>query len=142
MGVHPELLRRIEPFPTAELIPYDAGFVAGWVVERYQIDLAAAAARARAAMDSKLQALCAERVPGDTFRNLAVEADYSGETFKHILAPVWVLSYTYGARVFQCAMNGVNGTVRGEYPKSPWKIAMLVVAVAVVVWIALSFGGR
>ena len=64
VGIHPDLLRGIEPFPTTELKPYDAGFVAGWIVERYQIDLAAAAARARAAMDAKLQALCAQQVPG------------------------------------------------------------------------------
>ncbi len=46
VGVHPELLRGIEPFPTQALKPYDAGFVAGWIVERYQIDLVAAAQRA------------------------------------------------------------------------------------------------
>jgi len=142
VGVHPELLRGIEPFPTVELKPYDAGYVAGWVVERYQIDLVAAAQRARDAMDAKVQALCAQQVPGDTFRNLSVRTDYSGQTFKHILAPVWLLSYTYGARAFQCAMNGVTGSIRGEYPKSPWKIALLVLVIFIVVVIAFSLGGR
>jgi len=142
VGVHPELLRGIEPFPTGDLKLYDAGYVAGWVVERYQIDLVAAAQRARDAMDAKVQALCAQQIPGDTFRNLVVRSDYSGQTFKHILAPVWLLSYTYGARAFQCALNGVTGAVRGEYPKSPWKVALLVLAVFIVVVIALSLGGR
>jgi predicted RNA-binding Zn-ribbon protein involved in translation (DUF1610 family) len=141
VGVHPELLRGIEPFPTQELRAYDAGYVAGWVVERYQIDLVAAAQRARDAMDAKVQAMCAQQVPGDTFRNLVVRSDYSGQTFKHILAPVWLLTYTYGARAFQCALNGVTGAVRGEYPKSPWKIALLVLAIFIVVVIALSFSG-
>ena len=45
--------RGIEPFPTAELKTYDPGYVAGWVVERYQIDLVAAAQRARDAMGAK-----------------------------------------------------------------------------------------
>ena len=39
----------------SELKPYDAGYVAGWVVERYQIDLVAAAQAARDAMDAKLR---------------------------------------------------------------------------------------
>ena len=39
-------------------------------------------------------------------------------------------------------MNGVTGTIRGEYPKSPWKIALLVLAIVIVAWIALSFGSR
>jgi len=141
VGVHPELLRGIEPFPTQELRAYDAGYVAGWVVERYQIDLVAAAQRARDAMDAKVQSMCAQQVPGDTFRNLVVRSDYSGQTFKHILAPVWLLTYTYGARAFQCALNGVTGAVRGEYPKSPWKIALLVLAIFIVMVIALSFSG-
>ena len=141
VGVHPELLRGIEPFPTQELRAYDAGYVAGWVVERYQIDLIAAAQRARDAMDAKVQAMCAQQIPGDTFRNLVVRSDYSGQTFKHILAPVWLLTYTYGARAFQCALNGVTGVVRGEYPKSPWKIALLVLAIFIVVLIVLSFSG-
>ena len=100
------------------------------------------AQRAREAMDAKLTALCASQVPGDTYRHLCVSADYSTQTFKHILAPVWLLSYTYGPRRFQCVMNGVTGAVRGEYPKSPWKIALLVLAIIVAVVIVMTLGGR
>ena len=142
VGVHPGLLRGIEPFPTGELKPYDAGYVTGWVVERYQIDLVAAAQRARDGMDAKLQALCAQQIQGDTFRNLDVRPDYSGQTFKHILAPVWLLSYTYGRSAYQCAMNGVTGAIAGEYPKSPWKVALLVLALVVGVLIFMSFAGQ
>ena len=35
-------------------------------------------------------------------------------------------------------MNGVTGAIRGEYPKSPWKIALLVLALFIVVVIALT----
>ena len=142
VGVHPNILRGIEPFPTQELKPYDAGYVSGWIVERYQIDLVGAAQRARELMDAKLQGLCAQAVPGDTFRNLVVHADYSRQTFKHILAPAWLLTYTFGARSFQCAMNGVTGAIAGEYPKSPWKIALLVLAVIVGIIIVMSMSGH
>ncbi len=142
VGVHPELLRGVEPFPTQELKPYSPGYVAGWVVEHYQLDLVAAAQRARDAMAAKLEALCAAQVPGDTYRNLTVRADYSGQTFKHILAPVWLLQYTYGARAFQCVMNGVTGAIRGEYPKSPWKVALLVLVVFILVLLFFSFAGK
>ena len=142
VGVHPALVRAIEPFPTHDLKSYDPAFVAGWLVERYQIDLVAAAQRARAAMDAKLQVLCAQQIRGDTFRNLVVRADYSEQTFKHVLAPVWFLTYTYGARLFQCVMNGFTGKIAGEYPKSPWKIALLVLVVIVIIVIAMSLRGR
>ena len=39
-GVREEMLRKIEPFPTTtDLVPYNAAYLSGWVVERYQIDL-------------------------------------------------------------------------------------------------------
>ncbi|MDQ2659232.1 MAG: zinc ribbon domain-containing protein, partial [Verrucomicrobiota bacterium] len=125
-GVPAPLLRQIEPFPTKQLAPYDAGYVSGWVVEQYQIDLPAAAKNSREIMDGKLRQLCAQQVPGDTSRNLQVEADYSGQTFKHILVPVWLLTYQYSAKTYRIVANGFTGTIGGQYPKSWSKIAILV----------------
>jgi len=140
VGVHPALMRGIEPFPTSELKPYDAGYVAGWTVERYQIDLIAAAKASRDAMEAKLRQLCAAQIGGDTYRNLEVRASYSGQTFKHILAPVWLLSYNYGAKAFQAVLNGFTGAIQGEYPKSWIKVTLLVLAIIVVILLALSLG--
>ncbi len=128
-GVHADMLRRIEPFPTKELVPYKAGFLSGWVVERYQIDLVAAAKAARDQMDEEMTSMCAARVPGDTHRNLQVDTDYSGQTFKHILVPIWLLTYNYGARNFQVLINGYTGAIAGKYPKSWIKVLLAVLAV-------------
>ena len=86
--------------------------------------------------------MCGRQVPGDTYRNLSVRADWSGQTYKHILAPAWLLSYDYGRRAFQCAINGVTGAVAGEYPKSFWKIAFLVLGILVLVIVVGSMSGR
>jgi hypothetical protein len=141
VGVRPELVRGIEPFPTNTLKPYDPGYLAGWVVERYQIDLVGAAQRAREAIDAKVEAMCAQQIPGDTNRNLSVHTSFSRQTYKHILAPVWLMTYTYGARAFQCVQNGVTGAIQGQCPKSAWKIAGLVLAILILVIIAMSLGG-
>lgn len=138
-GVRQEFLRAVEPFPTKDLVAYNAGFLSGWVVERYQLDLVAAAQRSREQMNQKLYALCAQEVPGDTHRNLSVDADYSGQTFKHILVPIWLLTYTYGARTFQVVTNGYTGAVAGDYPKSWIKITLLVIAVIITGLIVLLF---
>ncbi|MBA2431744.1 MAG: zinc ribbon domain-containing protein, partial [Chthoniobacterales bacterium] len=138
-GVPADLLRKIEPFPTKELAPYDAGYVSGWVVEQYQIDLVAAAAHSRELMDGKLRQLCAAQIPGDTHRNLQVDADYSQQTFKHILLPIWLLTYQYGARTFRVLANGFTGTVGGKYPKSWIKITLLVIALLFVALLIFYF---
>ena len=130
-GVQDKMLRGIEPFPTKELVPYNPGFLSGWVVERYQIDLVAAAQHARTKMDEELQRMCATQVPGDTQRNLQVFPDYSHQTFKHILVPIWMLTYDYGAKNFQVVINGYTGAIAGGHPKSWIKIALAVLAALV-----------
>ena len=132
-GVHQALLRKGEPFPTASLVPYDAGYLSGWTVERYQIDLVAAATRSRQQMDAALRELCARQVPGDTHRNLVVSPTYTDQTFKHILAPVWIVSYTYHGKAYQVIVNGVTGAIAGERPWSWIKIALLVLLALVVI---------
>ena len=62
----------------------------------------------------------------------------SSRTFKHVLVPVWLLSYNYGARAFQVIVNGYTGRIAGRYPYSPWKILLLaILAAAVLITVAL-----
>ena len=141
-GVQPDLLASVEPFPTKELKPYNPGFLAGWVVERYQIDLLAAAQAARNRMDRELESLCAAQVPGDTHRNLQVDANYSGQTFKHILVPVWLLTYDFYGKPYQVVINGYTGRIAGRYPKSWIKITLAVVAALIAAGISFWLGNR
>ena len=138
-GVHANLLRQIEPFPTlTDLKPYSPEFVRGWTVERYQIDLHKAAKLNQDDMQAQIKTLCSREVPGDTQRNLQVEANYRGRTFKHILVPVWLVSYTYGARNFQVVVNGYTGAIAGEQPYSWVKITLAVLAVLILIVLALA----
>lgn len=138
-GVDHDLLRRIEPFPSSDLVPYDTAYLSGFVVEHYQVVLIDAARSARQSMERKLYSLCAAEVPGDTQRNLQIAPTYSGETFKHLLVPVWLLTYNYGKRAFQVIMNGHTGALAGRYPKSPWKILALVLVAMIIIATFLWF---
>ena len=140
-GVNAGWLRAVEPFPTtAGLILYDAGYLAGWTVERYQIDLVNAAARSRQQMQAELERLCGDQVPGDTHRNLNVQSTFSNQRFKHILVPIWLLTYTLGAMSYQVVVNGVTGKIAGGRPWSWIKIAfaVLVVLLLLYLWNSLN----
>jgi hypothetical protein len=136
-GVSHRLLTQVEPFPTTELKPYDTAYLSGFVVEHYQIVLFDAAKRSQESMSAKLYQMCAAQIPGDTYRNLEIRPTFSGQTFKHILVPVWLLTYNFGARAFQVVVNGVTGRMAGDYPKSPWKIALLVLLAIVIFFIIM-----
>lgn len=140
-GVHAALLKAIEPWPTRDLVPYDTAYLSGFIVEHYQVVLVDAARRSREAMTEKLRALCARQIPGDTYRNLRIRPEWSGETFKHILVPVWLLTYNYGAKSFQVVANGYTGKIAGEYPKSAWKIALATLAVILLALVLLMLQG-
>jgi hypothetical protein len=140
-GVARNLLRQVEPFMTNELVPYDTSYLSGFVVEHYQVVLLDAAKASEASMTTKLYALCAAQVPGDTYRNLQIHPTFSNRTFKHILVPIWLLSYTYGPRPFQVIVNGYTGRMAGDYPKSLWKVASLILGVIILIMIVLLAQG-
>ena len=142
-GAHAALLEKIEPFPTTtDLKPYAPEFVRGWTVERYQVDLRLAAELNMTQMERALHDLCAQQVPGDTHRNLQVRSTYRGRTFKHVLMPVWLVSYTYGRRAFQVLVNGYTGAIAGERPYSWIKIALAALAALIVVLAFAWLEGR
>src|SRR3954447_6797138 len=141
-GVSHALLKQVEPFPTKELVPYDTSYLSGFVVEHYQVVLLDAAKASEDAMCDKLRDMCAGQVPGDTYRNLVIHPVFSARTFKHILVPLWLLTYTYGAKIFRVLVNGATGRMAGEYPKSFWKIFFLVVGIIIVVAIVLLLNGN
>jgi hypothetical protein len=121
-------------------VGYETAYVSGFVVEHYQVVLFDAAERSQQSMHQQLMQLCAAQIPGDTHRNLQIHPSYSGQTFKHVLVPIWMLSYTYGAKAFQVIVNGYSGKMAGEYPKSVWKIVLLVCVALIIVLILVMFG--
>ncbi len=139
VGVRMDLLHKVEPFPTAELAPYDPAFVRGWTVERYQVDLRAASSQSQEQMRQVLFSLCEQQVPGDTHRNLDVTSRFSDRTFKHVLVPVWLVSYTFGRKAFQTVVNGYTGAIAGDRPTSWTKIFFyIILPLMVLALIALS----
>ncbi|TAG10377.1 MAG: zinc ribbon domain-containing protein [Verrucomicrobia bacterium] len=138
-GVHADLLKKVEPFPTTEdLKAYDPAYVRGWVVERYQVDLNRASQISEEQMEQIVRQLCSQKVPGDTQRNLQVQSHFSGRTFKHILVPVWLVSYNYGAKNFQVVVNGYTGKIAGEHPLSWVKISLAIIAALILVLVIFS----
>jgi hypothetical protein len=137
-GVSHELLEGVLPFPTAELVPYETAFLSGFMVEHYQVVLVDAAQNAEQRMTAQLREMCTAQIPGDTHRNLVIQPTFSGRTFKHILVPIWLLTYLYANRAWQVVVNGYTGQMAGDYPKSWVKIAFLVIGVIILVLIVLS----
>jgi hypothetical protein len=132
-GIREDLMRRLGPFDTEELRPYRPEFLAGWHAEEYQIGLLEGWDRAREEVEDIQRGRCASDVPGDTHRNLRVQNTIRDVRWKHVLLPVWTLSYRFRGKPYTVLIHGQLGRVVGDAPFSWIKIALFVLLMAALV---------
>ena len=126
----------LTPWDLGALTPYTPEFLAGFQSEGYTVSLADGHAEARDEMSRVILQDVRRDIGGDEQRVHGVDTDWSDETFKHILLPVWMAAYKYNGKSYRFLVNGQTGEVQGERPWSAWKIAG-----AVIVVIFLILGG-
>lgn len=141
-GIDESLCRDIEPYPTAELTPYEPSYLSGFLAEENAIDLPEALESAKERMRAAIRTACAAEVPGDTQRNLQVQSVFSAVAYKNALLPVWIAAYDYRNKPYRFMVNGVTGKCTGTAPWSWVKITMLVLTVLTVLMIILWINGQ
>lgn len=119
-------IAKVLPFRLEEIVNFDPRLMIGWEAEVYQVQVDEGYQLADQIMDDRLRNMCSAQLGGDTQRNLHVHTSKSGQTFKHIILPLWICSYTYQNKVYRFVINGQTGRVSGEKPKSWFKIALVV----------------
>ena len=136
-----EFLKQIEPYDMGRLVSYSPEYLSGCMSQCYNVDLECASNDARDDMEHQLHNLASEDVLSryDSVKDIRMHSRYRNESYKHILVPVYSTSYYYEGKLYQVAINGQLGTIHGDYPKSPVKIAALVIA-ALIILAAIFFG--
>lgn len=129
---HGRFLEQLEPYDMGRLSSYAPEYLSGNISQCFNVDLEQAHREARNDMENTLEHLAREQVLRryDTVKNVHIRPIFRGETYKHILVPVYSTSYHYEGKVYQVSINGQTGEIHGGYPKSPIKIAALVIAIA------------
>jgi hypothetical protein len=70
----------------------------------------------------------------------SVRTRYEALTFKHLLLPVWMLTYRYADKPYRVIVNATTGEVQGERPYSAIKIALAVLVGLIIAGLLLYFG--
>lgn len=122
----------LEPWDLSELTPYTPEILAGFRAEAYTLPLNQGLDEARAYMDRVILRDVKFDIGGDRQQVHALDTDVSAVTFKHVLLPVWMAAYKYNGKTYRFVVNGRTGRTRGERPYSAWKIALAVIAGAVI----------
>lgn len=136
-------LQQLAPWDLAAVVPYTPAFLAGFRAQRYQLDLGSGFEKAKGLMAQAIYQDVMHDIGGDEQRVHQVRTDYSAQTFKHLLLPVWIAAYRFEGKVFQVLINARTGEVQGERPYSATKIILLVLVVlAVIVTLVWWQGGQ
>lgn len=137
-GLPRKLADELGRFDTKALVPYRPEYLAGWRAEEYAIDLATGFEAGKAEIETIQAGRCGGDVPGDTHQNLAVRNRVSDVRWKHVLLPVWSLTYSFAGKEYPVLIHGQTGRVVGEAPYSWVKILFLVLGIAAAVLLALA----
>jgi hypothetical protein len=136
-GLPEKLADELGRFDTRALVPYRPEYLAGWRAEEYAIDLDAGFRGAQARIEATQGERCGGDVPGDTQRALRVANRLADVRWKHVLLPIWSLTYDFGGKSYAVLVHGQSGKVAGEAPYSWIKIALLVVGIVLAVLFAV-----
>ncbi len=132
-------LQSIEPYDMGRMVSYAPQYLQGCISQCYEVGLDAAHTGARSAMDNTLRRDAESDVMlrYDTVKNVRIRPTYRDETYKHIFVPIYSLFYHYEGKNYQVAINGQTGNIHGSYPKSPFKIAAIVIAILLLIFAIL-----
>ncbi len=136
--VRGDLLKKLGEFDSSALVPYQPEYLAGWHAEEYRVDLADGWRTAQSVIEAQQSARCGGDVPGDTYRDLRVANTIRDVRWKHILLPVWTLTYRCNGKPYTVLIHGQTGNVQGDAPISWVKVLLFVLAIAFALLIVFA----
>ena len=138
-----ELMESLEPFDQSKKKPFNTGYLAGFLANRYDVSVEESASRARERITKSAVDTMQTTVTG--YNSVRVlDSAYNMKQFRHSYAlyPVWLLSTTFQGTRYLFAMNGQSGAFIGDLPTDnaqATKYFFGIAAVLFVVGLAISF---
>jgi hypothetical protein len=124
------------------LKPFDSGYLAGFVTEKYTIPLLDGHSESNKVAENIADSWVRSDIGGDTQQVSSMNMKLTEETFKHILLPVYISTYKFKGKRYNFFVNGQSGIISGQRPYSFWKIFFLVLAIILVIAIIYLFSSK
>jgi predicted RNA-binding Zn-ribbon protein involved in translation (DUF1610 family) len=140
-GLPEKQMDALEPWPLKGLKSFAPEFLSGFLARTYDLPLEKCFGSARRHMEGEIESEVRERIGGDEQRVLSIDTQWSALTYKHVLLPVWMASYTWRSKPYRVVVNAATGEVQGERPWSGAKIAgfvLLMAALATTIFLVVQ----
>jgi DNA-directed RNA polymerase subunit RPC12/RpoP len=127
------LLDKLEPWDLPQLKPFDGKYLAGFVAERYRVELEDGFKVAEQRMEPRIRQAIHRDIGGDEQRVHWMTVRHDKVKFKHLLLPLWMSSFRYGEKVYRVTVNARTGEIAGQRPWSWFKIVLLILVIAALI---------
>ena len=117
-----ELMESIEPYDCSELVEFNAGYLAGYAADRYDVDKDVTFNRATERCRQGTISALRNDIHG--YSNVTYSdsnLQLSNTNAAYALYPVWILNTKWKDKLFRFAINGQTGKVAGDLPVSKVK---------------------
>ena len=122
------LLSKIRNFDTNGLVEYAPSFLAGLSALRYDVPLDDAWETGRGEMREHTRTLCRGQINSSHIRNFSMTLDFSEESWRYVLMPVYVHTYRFNEAAYQVLVNAQTGTIAGQRPVDWTKVWLAIIA--------------
>lgn len=120
-------LQNVDQFNLADIVVYDPAFLAGLQAKGYDRPLEPAWELAREVMREQTKTACINQASTSMVRNFSMKMDFSDESWRYLLLPVYLAAYQFQNKTYHAILNGQTGTISGQRPVD-WKKVWLVIA--------------
>ncbi|MGB1931103.1 MAG: hypothetical protein ACPIA2_16920 [Mariniblastus sp.] len=139
-GLPENYIIALEPWPLTQCVPFTQQYLAGYLARTYDIELDRGFENGKKRIDAEILSDVRGRIGGDKQRVHSVKSRYDAVTYKHLLLPVYLMTYRFKNKPYQIFVNAVTGEIQGQRPYSWVKILMAVLTgVAAVVAAVVIF---
>lgn len=138
-GKEPDEFQRVafSTLSTAQLVPYQPEYLAGFSSARYEIDPAQAVEDAKSRMTTLVTSDVKRAIGGDQQRIDGLQTAYTSVAFRLVLVPMWMATFMFAGRPWPVYIDGRTGAVYGRYPVNRLKMALFIAGMFAVVILAV-----
>ena len=112
-----DLMESIEPFDFSQAVDFQTAYLAGYLANRYDVDIDASTPRINQRVKKSTEDMLASTVSGYTTLEVEDSTVFTSHgRVDYALYPVWLLNTKWNGQTYTFAMNGQSGKMVGDIP--------------------------
>ncbi len=133
-------MESIEPFDYREAVSFNAAYLAGFMSDRYDVDVKRSIVRANQRVYSSTSDVLKTTIHGyNVVSAKKLDVNIKEGDISYALLPVWMMNTVYKDKTYTIAMNGQTGKMVGELPIDYRKLALAMVGASLIVLAIILF---